>query len=211
MTTEQTSCTAPDAIIDALLEGLRLADRSLNEKCFAALGDIGRPAIPAVMRILEYGRNLGPHRNRLLGVIRHIQTGMQSAAGVSQSVLCALLDAVRSDDPRLYNKLRVAFHYLHPEVTNRLILEAFCCRGTVRHRMRLLELVGELDHQPDFRGLVNLGIIAADRRKEIAERAAKLIIQFGPHRARCGFPPRPAAQEITKSLAERNQLAGTAL
>jgi hypothetical protein len=207
LTTDQTHCTAADAIIDALLEGLRLADRSLNDKCTAALADIGKPAFPALMRILEHGQNREPHRNRLLAVARRISNGTRSGVGVAQNIVVALLDAVRSDNPLLVEKVRAAFRVLHPQIANRLILEAVCCRNKVRYCLRLLDLVGELDHEPDGRGLADLGVLSEIGRKEISKRAISLLIQFGPRRRMCGFPPRSATQQSLGLTAEQNHMA----
>ncbi len=90
MATNQDPEAAARTITTALVEGLRINDRVLNDKCSSALCAFGVRVTSWLIQFAESNRTGDKHRDRLLHTISRIREGAQTAGNIVASVVEAL-------------------------------------------------------------------------------------------------------------------------
>lgn len=137
--------TLPDEwgrdVLDLLIQGLRVEDERLIERCLRALRSFARPHVEYLEQYFRLSPMSQMQRSHLQTVIDQLRNGRPTTRHPGDDVIDAMLDVFRVDDPTL-NELafRVAASF-PPVIVDRLLQEARGRNVMPDHCQRLLTAV----------------------------------------------------------------------
>ena len=146
MTTQTEQMNGAGFIVDALIDGLRLSDLTLNDKCVRALRAIGPRVIPTLSDAANEAAN-SAHRRRIVDAIELIEDLGQLEEHAGKHIWRALLDALRVHNERLNAKAIEALSCLPVEAMFELISEATYERRRSGYSARLTQAAMRLGHR----------------------------------------------------------------
>jgi len=146
MATPTNQVKGTEIILDTLIDGLRVSDLILNEKCVLALQAIGPRVIPTLSAAANKAAS-SAHRRRILDATELIEDMGQLEEPVGRHVWKALLDALRVNNKRLNDKAIEAFSCLPVEAVFELISEATFERRRKGYSERLTLAAMRLGHR----------------------------------------------------------------
>jgi hypothetical protein len=168
------------AIMDALIDGLRLKDEQLQEKAEAALTRIGRKALRFLKDKAQCKRTLPDHRDRLLRVVQYIEAHGKQPGNESRAVLDYLIDALRVSNKLLNAKAADLLCSMSAEVVERLVAAALINHRKTGYCVRLLEVIERIGQMPKATDQLELMILARRGNKRIYEAARAALISTHP-------------------------------
>ena len=136
MTTLTNQKSDAETVLDALIDGLRVTDIQLNERCELALQAIGQRALPSLTAATNTATRPA-HRRRLLAAIELIEDSDAQPSDATQCIWRALLDALRVSDDQLNAKAVAAIGRCHPSAVFELISLATYHRRNKGYSQRL--------------------------------------------------------------------------
>ena len=175
-----TPSKANDAVtvIDALIDGLRISDRSLNDKCLAALRSVGGRVVPLLQAVANDQSTRTPHRRRLINAIELIKCSDTVDVCISVHVTAALFEALRVHNKRLNSKAMAAIQRFPGGLVNHLITEAVCNRKKTGYCVRLLAAAEQLRTPPDAMRHLDLFLLASLAKPELREAVGRLLCRI---------------------------------
>lgn len=133
-------------IVDALIEGIRVADVRIQDRSSQALGALGIRVLPRLKEVAEARNTTARHRSRLLELMGNVFPFEDPAANVSQIIVNAFIESLRTRDARLRSKVMTALRELPPNIVSPLIFAAAAKRKSRGYCLNLLRAVRELGH-----------------------------------------------------------------
>ena len=171
-------------VIHALIDGLRISDQNLNDKCLTALRSVGGRVVPFLRAVVNEQSTKAPHRRRLINAIELIKRGDAIDACVSVHVVAALFEALRVHNKRLNSKAMAAIQRFPGSLVNRLITEAVCNRNKTGYCVRLLAAAEQLGTPPDAMRHLDLFLLASLAKPELRKAVGRLLCRnVKPYRA----------------------------
>ena len=146
MTTQTEQMNDASIIVDALIDGLRLSDLTLTDKCLLALRAIGPRVIPTLSAAANEVAG-SAHRRRIVDAIELIEDLGQLDEHAGGHIWRALLDALRVHNKRLNAKAIDALSCLPVEAMFELISEATAERHRGGYSARLTQAAMRLGHR----------------------------------------------------------------
>lgn len=163
-------------VIDVLVEGLRISEKTLNEKCRRALLCFGGRAALRVQAVSIDPNTSAAHRRRLEEVLGVISDSEQISTGAGTSLQDALLDALRVTNKRLNEKAIAAFAALPWRTIDMLIAEAVSNHEKAAgYCARLLKAAGVVDGSPDVMQRLNLMGLMSSNDQAVRQLAYALV------------------------------------
>jgi len=135
-----------EIIVDALIDGLRLSDLALNDKCVLALRATG-PRILPVLSVAANDATSAAHRRRIIDAIEQIEDMGQLDEHIGKCVWRALLDALRVHNEQLNGKAIEAFSCFPVNAAYDLTWEATYERRRKGYAARLTQAAMRLAHR----------------------------------------------------------------
>ena len=136
MSSPTTVTNDAEIVLDALIDGLRITDRLLNEACGRALHALG-PRVTTALSTAAQDARRPSHRRRIIAIIEMIEDLGQLDAHVGNCVWKALIQALRVHNEQLNDKAIEAFSCLPPEAVFELLTEATYRRNSPGFSARL--------------------------------------------------------------------------
>lgn len=146
MTSQETLTEAVRLVVDALIDGLRVADPRLQDRSRQALCAIGSGVLPRLNEIAGERRTTARHRARLRELIDRIPPIEAPAANASQLIVIALIEGLRPSDARLTGKVMAALRELPAAIVSPLVTAVAATRRSPGYCLRLLRALQELGH-----------------------------------------------------------------
>ena len=168
-------------VFDALIDGLRISNQKLNDKCLAALRSIGKRVVPNLQAAAADQATQDPHRRRLLVAIEMIENGLHFDGRVGFHVIEALFESLRVHNSELNCKAIQAIKCLPAGLINRLITEAVCNYKKPGFCVRLLSAAEQLDGSPDVNQHMNLFTLMSIANPKVREQVGRLLLRYAPH------------------------------
>ncbi len=122
--------------VDALIDGLRISDVSLTDKCMKGLCAVGPRVVPVLAAALQ-AANTAPHRRRIADAIDLIEDTGQSECQTARPVFLALLDCLRISDEPLNAKATEAISMLPAPMVQGVMEKATLHRRKKGYSQRL--------------------------------------------------------------------------
>ena len=165
-------------VIHALIDGLRISDQNLNDKCLTALRSVGGRVVPFLRAVANEQSTKVPHRRRLINAIELIKRADAIDACVSVHVVAALFEALRVHNKRLNSKAMAAIQHFPGSLVNHLIAEAVCNRKKTGYCVRLLAVAEQLGTPPDAMRHLDLFLLASPAKPELREAVGRLLCRI---------------------------------
>ena len=176
----QNGSRANELILAALVDGLRIKNRQLNEKCCHALASMGRDAIKHI-RTVENDRATQPlYRQRLSAVAALIENTNACDLPRASTVQAALIEAIRVYNPTLNRKALTAIRTFPCQIAEKLVKHAFLHQKQFGSCTRLLSAVEQLGLPPDGEARMHLFNLVRHPNSQIRSLTAKILIQNVP-------------------------------
>lgn len=166
------------AIFAALIDGLRIKDKSLNEKCSSALLATGKGAVPYLTRAADDRRTKAAHRQRLCATIARIEKNEQPDKGEVECLMEALRDGLRVFNVRVNTLATDALRHLGEDSVDHLIARAIIVWKRPGYCERPL-LAAEQIGKPDVKGFMNLSMLMGHSKPKVRNVAMRMF-QRGP-------------------------------
>lgn len=135
-------------VIDVLLDGLRISDPTLNDKCLAAIVSIGERIVSHLLAAANDRSTRAPHHARLVAAAELVRDSPVIDARAGELILEAMFDALRVHNEKLNAKAIAAIGCMPSGFVNCLITEAVCKHKSRGHCARLLRAADEVDGRP---------------------------------------------------------------
>jgi hypothetical protein len=172
-------------VVDALIEGLRISTKTLNQKCKLALLFFGRRAGLRLRAVADDPDTSAAHRRRLEEVLVERERSSVINVGARRCLLDALLESLRVTNKRLNKKAIAAFGTQPPSSFGVLVEEATLNQDEdVGYCGRLLRAANEVDRIPDIIQHLELMGLMASRDKTVRQLASDLVQKFLLSRAK---------------------------
>lgn len=136
MTTPTEALHNAETVLNALIDGLRVNDRQLNEHCELALRAIGQRVIPA-LTVAANAATKSAHRRRLLAAIELVEDSDAQPSDIGRCVWRALSEGLRVSDDHLNAKAIAAFGCFPPNAVFELLSQATYARHRKGYSQRL--------------------------------------------------------------------------
>ena len=176
MTTQEAMTNPVLRIVDALIDGFRITDPQLHDRCRPALCAIGGRVLPRLNEVAEDPSTTAWHRSRLRKIIDRIPPQEGLAANVAQLITKALVDGLRPLDDRLHDKVMTALRQLSPSIATNLLAAAAGKQVAPEHCCRLLRAVEQLGHPPSGSDQIIVMLLSWQSPDPlIREEAARLL------------------------------------
>lgn len=167
------------ALIDTLIDGLRLRSRDLNEKCSRGLLSIGKGVQPFISAVAEAQTSPRGHRTRLRAVLAHLERIGVGEIQHGADVLAALLAGLRARDRDLNMKAARTICLYGGCFVNRLISEAAANEKNHAYYLRLLQVVERIGVKPGVEEFCYLmHVLATHRNEKIRYQVARVLNSF---------------------------------
>lgn len=163
------------AVMEAVIDGLRVADKRLNDKCNLALRAVGDRVIPWLAGVANDESTGSGHRLRLLAAIDQIEVYRGTNGKVGALVLAALLAGLRVSNAELNRKVTNALPYLGSDIVNRLITETIVNRNKTGYCLRLLKAAEQTGQRPGVTAFLDLTILDLHKDPEVRKQAMKVF------------------------------------
>lgn len=166
----------PTVVIDALIDGLRISKKDLNEKCKLALLSLGGRAAFRVQVVAYDPVTQSAHRRRLEDVLKVITGRERIAAGAVTHLMEALLYALRVEDKQLNERAIAAFGALPVRLIDILISEAVLHQWkAASYCARLLKAADVVDGIPDVTQRIDLIDMMSSTDETVRKSASDLV------------------------------------
>ena len=176
----QNGSRANELILAALVDGLRIKNRQLNEKCCHALASMGRDAIKHI-RTVENDRATQPlYRQRLSAVAALIENTNACDLPRASTVQAALIEAIQVNNPTLNRKALTAIRTFPPAIVDEIVLHAQMHLKNSGSCTRLLSAVEQLGLPLSEFVRMPLLDLALRSNPEIQVLATKILAQSCP-------------------------------
>ena len=146
MNTQTEHMNGAGVIVDTLIDGLRLSDLTLTDKCVRALRAVGPRVIPTLSAAANEAAG-SAHRRRIIDAIELIEDLGQLEENAGSLIWKALLDALRVHNEQLNAKAIDALSCLPIEAMFELISEATYERRRSGYSARLTQAAMRLGHR----------------------------------------------------------------
>ena len=164
-------------VIYTLIDGLRITDQKLNDKCLAALNSIGGRTKSRMRVVLDQAKP-DSHRQRLADAIELIGDCQPVNTKAATYIVDALFDALRVYNVRLNEKAVEALSCLPGELANELIAEAFRQHKKNGYCSRLLRAADKVEGRPEDSRHIDLFMLGSHKDKAIQQLAWNLLWKF---------------------------------
>lgn len=162
-------------VAQALIDGLRITDVQLNQKCRQALRSIGSCVIPWLVASVN-DQSIGEtHRQRLLATLDGIDESEGMNSRVGAHALEALLAALRVSNTVLNRKAGEALAFVGPDIIDRLISEAVANYGKRGYCLRLLRAAEQTGQRPGVAAFFDLWNLGLHKDPAIQKQAMKVL------------------------------------
>ena len=169
----------PTVVIDALIDGLRISKKELNEKCKLALLSLGGRVAFQVQAVAYDPVTQSAHRRRLEELLKVITDTERIAAGAVTHLIEALLYALRVDDRRLNERAIAAFGALPVGLIDTLIAAAIGSQtSSPSYCARLLKAADVVDGIPDVTLRIDLIAMMSSTDETVRMLARDLVCKL---------------------------------
>lgn len=163
-------------IIDALIDGIRVADAKVRDRSSQALRAIGIRVLPRLSEVVDKRSTTPRQRSQLRELIERFPAFENPAANISQLIANALIESLRTRDARLTNKVMAALRELPPTIVSPLIFAAAAQRKSRGYCLKLLRAVRELGHPVTGSGRIAMVLLIQPTTDPlIQEEAARVM------------------------------------
>jgi hypothetical protein len=164
------------AVVDVLIEGLRISKKTLNEKCKLALLFFGPRSALRLRAVADNPRTSAAHRRRLEDVLMERERPDVIDVGARRCLLDALLESLRVTNKRLNKKAIAAFGTQPPSSLGILIEEAVLNQEeAVGYCARLLRAADVAARIPNTMQRFELLCLMASGDKTVRQLASDLV------------------------------------
>lgn len=173
---------AAAAIMDALVDGLRIHDEQLNTKAFLAMTQVGPSVIPALEEKAREKQTRPDHRDRLLQTARYIETNGKQPGNEGRAAVNYLIDGLRVSNKKLNAKAADALCRLPPEIVDELVPVAFLNHRKIGYCVRLLGIIERIGQIPKAEDHMKLMALAGSGNAKIHEAVRRAMMNAHPQK-----------------------------